>query len=113
MYSQTRTLIATKNGTEIFGPRQLGYTAIINKDELENNAELICAARNALPGLLDDLEACVEMLKELEWAQEMCDPEEEYECREVPACPSCFEIQRVGHAPDCALDALLKRGGGE
>lgn len=55
--------------------------------------------------LCDTVEAMREMLAEHQWATS--DPEEYAECA-GPACPECGNTKEKGHAPSCALAALIK-----
>ena len=46
------------------------------------------------------LTAAREVLKALEWVN----------FQGAKYCPKCAEWERVGHAPDCTLDAVLNKG---
>lgn len=67
----------------------------------KEDAELFGQARNALPSLIRDLREAGELLREVEWVH----------VDGVTFCPSCLNDEYEAHAPDCKLDALLKRIG--
>ena len=47
------------------------------------------------------LTTALEVLKALEWVN----------FQGAKYCPKCAEWERVGHAPDCTLDAVMNKGG--
>ncbi len=68
-----------------------------NTDRPFSDAALISATRNALPGLLDELEAARKLLRLLEW----------YGDDEPVSCCLICGGGQPDHAPDCGLAVWL------